>query len=140
MLLLLLFHSCNSRINSVDSVVTTEDDSTLDFTPAADNENYISIPGMDGLNFKSNTLNQTVDFYNPESNKCYFIIELYLSDGVLIWRSSPLKPSEHIRDIQLLKSLNKGIYRHCKLLYNCYSLSDNKPLNNGEVILEINVK
>lgn len=90
------------------------------------------------MNLKSGQLNQTVDFYNPAENNCYFQISLFLSDDTLIWKSDYIAPSEHITDITLHQELLKGLYPNCRLLYECYTLDAKSPLNSGEMILEIN--
>lgn len=112
---------------------------TLDFTPAGEQQdNMIVIPGMTGLNMKAGQLQQTVDFFNPEKNKCYFVLSLYLSDDSLIYQSDYLAPGEHITDISLKQELQRGVYRNCRLVYACFTLDEKRPLNTGEVILEIN--
>ena len=55
----------------------------------------ISIPGMNGIYLKANQTKQTVDFFNPEENQCYFIISLYLSDGTLIYKSDYIEPGDY---------------------------------------------
>lgn len=112
-----------------------------DFTPSGDgNKNAITIPGMTGLTMKAGQLEQTVDFYNPEQNECFFKISLYLSDNTLIYQSDYIAPSEHITDIALMQVLERGIYGKCRLVYDCFALDNKAALNSGEVILEINSK
>ncbi len=137
-IIIFLLRSCNSSIppNNEQSTTTS---STLDFKPYAEyRDKSISIPGMTGLDFKAGQLKQVVDFYNPENNPCYFVISLYLSDCTLIYQSDYLAPSEHINEINLKQTLQRGLYGNCRLLYNCYSLDTKAKLNSGEVKLEIN--
>lgn len=120
---------------------TETQNNELDFTPSGDgNKNAITIPGMTGLTMKAGLLEQTVDFYNPEQNECFFKISLYLSDNTLIYQSDYIAPSEHITDIALMQVLERGIYGKCRLVYDCFALDNKAALNSGEVILEINSK
>lgn len=135
--IILLLKSCNDTNHTINSTVPTETNS-LDFLSFGNNTNKISIPGMDGINLKSGQLNQIVDFYNPDNNNCLFKIQLYLSDNSLIWESNYIEPAEHITNITLKKALKKGTYKNCKLLYKCFTIDSKSPLNNGEVLLEIN--
>lgn len=138
MLIFLLF-SCRGNTKTDNAIITTQN-SKLDFEPVNDEIKTIKIPGTNGINLKADSINQSVYFYNPNENNCYFVIELYLSDNSLIWRSNWLKPSESITNIELLEPLQKGIYKNCELVYNCYSINEKKPLNNGKVKIEINSK
>ena len=117
----------------------TTSDKVLDFTPAEEGKS-IQIPAVTGIYMRSGQLNQTVDFYNPKENNCYFVISLYLSDDTLIYKSDMIAPAEHIKEITLLQELKRGIYRNCRLVYNCYSLDNKKQLNGSNVVLEINAQ
>lgn len=139
-LIFLIFCLCRSCEQS-PSDNTSEPEKTLEFIPADERDSdNITIPGITGLNMKSKQLKQTVDFYNPDSNLCYFKISLYLSDDTLIYQSDYLKPSEHITEITLHQALRRGIYKNCRLVYQCYSLTDKSELNSGEIKLEINAQ
>jgi len=130
-----LLRSCNTSVPPNDETPPP----TLDFKEYSEyQDKSISIPGTTGLNFKSGQLNQKVDFYNPESNSCYFIISLYLSDNTLIYKSDYLSPGEHIKEITLNQELKRGLYNNCQLIYNCYTLDNKSTLNSGKVKLEIN--
>ena len=117
----------------------TTSDKVLDFTPAEEGKS-IQIPAVTGIYMRSGQLNQTVDFYNPKENNCYFVISLYLSDDTLIYKSDMIAPAEHIKEITLLQELKRGIYRNCRLVYNCYSLDNKTQLNGSNVVLEINAQ
>lgn len=136
-ILVWLFYSCQSHKTNPADATTTESKS-LDFTPYNNTEDTITIPGIDGLNLKAGQLQQQVDFYNSSQNKCYFQISLFLSDGTLMWKSCYIAPSEEISEITLYKELQRGLYKNCRLVYDCYSLNDKSQLNSGEVKLEIN--
>lgn len=136
--IIIILRSCGGRTAPTTSE-TEPSKSTLDFTPAGERqENSIIIPGMTGINMNAGQLQQSVDFYNPESNECYFVLSLYLSDDTLIYQSGFIEPGENITEIMLSQMLERGIYGKCRLVYDCYSLNEKCPLNSGEVVLEIN--
>lgn len=136
--IILLLRSCGAGTGTVPTD-TTPQKNTLDFTPAVERQdNTITIPGMTGITMKSGQLQQTVDFYNPEQNACYFVLSLYLSDDTLIYQSNFLAPGEHITEIVLNQSLQRGVYGKCRLVYECFTLDNKCALNTGEVILVIN--
>lgn len=137
-------NNCLTNItqNSTDVIKVTQPTSPqLDFTPYNNsNKKQITIPSTNGITMYSNQTNQSVNFYNPQSNNCYFKISLYLSDGTLVYKSKLIAPNEHIRNIELKQKLERGLYRNCKLVYDCYSLKDKSKMNNAEIVLEINSK
>ena len=138
LILLLLLRSCQSGKPPPKVNDTTTESKTLDFVPNNETSQSIIIPGVNGINLKSNQLEQKVDFYNPDKNNCYFRITLYLSDDTLIWQSNLIEPSKHIIEIKLNQALQRGLYRNCRLVYDCYTLDEKSPLNGGQVKLEIN--
>ncbi len=111
---------------------------TLDFTSNNESNTSIIIPGVNGINMKSGQLEQKVDFYNPDENNCLFLISIYLSDDTLIWQSDLIRPSEHITQITLKQKLQRGLYRNCRLVYDCYAFDEKNILNGGQVKIEIN--
>ena len=122
-----------------DAPAVTNPDTTqgvLDFTPYPD-EAMITIPTTNGLKMQANSYEQVVDFYNPASNPCYMKISLYLSDGTKIYQSENLMPSERITNITLLEPLQKGLYKNCRIVYECFDLQTNAPLNGGQMTIEI---
>ena len=137
-ILVWLFYYCQSHETNPTADTTTTESKSLDFTPYNNTADTITIPGIDGLNLKAGQLQQQVDFCNPSQNKCYFQISLFLSDGTLMWKSDYIAPSEEILEITLVKELHRGLYKNCRLLYDCYSINDKSQLNSGEVKLEIN--
>lgn len=137
-IVVLVLRSCDCNNNSTLDITSSTESNRLDFTPYDKDKDKITIPGVDGLNLKAGQLQQQVNFYNPEKNKCYFKISLYLSDDTLIWQSDFLAPSDKISEISLNQELNRGIYKNCRLLYECFSLENKSPLNSGNVKLEIN--
>lgn len=141
-LVLLLFKCCSNRGITPppsDSTNTSEPEKTLDFIPAGE-EGRITIPGYAGIYFKAGTNQQTVDFHNPASNDCYFKISLYLSNDFLLYESDLIKPGEQLKEITINQKLEKGIYKNCLLVYQCYSLDGETPLNGSTQNIEINSK
>lgn len=141
-LAVVLLRSCDTPTESQEQKrASSTADNSLDYTPYIDDsKNQITIPAVNGFNFTSNSLTQTVDLYNPESNNCYFVISLQLSDTTEIWRSNYIEPGQTIDTITLNQTLQRGLYKNCKLIYNCYTLDNKSPLNGGNVVIEINVK
>lgn len=135
--IILCLRGCQPETNSVPTI--PEESKSLDFIPATKNENTITIPAITGLNMVAGQLQQAVDFRNPDTNNCYFQISLYLSDDTLIYKSGYLAPSEQIQEITLYQELEKGLYLNCHMVFDCFTLDEEKsPLNSGEIIIEIN--
>lgn len=111
-----------------------------DYSDIIENPN-ISIPGYDSLDFKAGKKKQSVNFYNPEVNTCYFCISLRLKqrEEEILWTSEWIEPGEEIRDIQLSRELKSGEYPAI-LKYECFSLKDETPLNGSNVELALSVK
>lgn len=119
--------------------IATEPNKTLDFTPMDDKgENSITIPGTNGIVLKPNQLEQTVNFYNPEKNNCLFVISLYLSDDTLIYQSDYIRPGAQLTEITLLTKLQKGIYKNCRLVYECFSMDGQTQYNGSQFSIDIN--
>lgn len=101
--------------------------------------NSIAIPGFTSLTFKKDQLNQSVNFRNPDINKCYFKLTLTLPDGEVLWKSDFLAPGENVTSIVLNRTLEAGVYEHAKLIYSCFSLDTLAPLNGARISFELNV-
>lgn len=139
-ILIIGLRCCNSSTpppSGTDSTTESTTDNELDFVPAGDNNGRIQIPAVTGLNMRAGQLEQTVDFYNPQENNCYFVITLCLSDDTEIYKSDMLAPGEHITAITLSQELQRGLYRNCRMIYNCYALDGKTKLNGSNVVLEI---
>lgn len=133
--LFLVLRACN--YNSGYNESTDESTSKpLDFIPIGES-NRITIPAVTGLALNAGSIRQTINLHNPSENSCFFIISIYLSDDTLIYQSDYLAPSERLTEIELNQELRRGIYRNCRMVYSCYSLSNKSPLNSGETIIEI---
>lgn len=113
-----------------------EKDKTLDFIAANDNKNTITLPAVEGLYFTAQQTKQTVNFTNPNQN-VYFVVSLYLSDDTMIFQSDLIPPLNSITEIELNQTLEKGIYKNCRLVYDCFDENRN-TLNSAEVIIELN--
>lgn len=137
LLLLLLLKSCHNTENA-PSEQTTPTQKTLDFEPYHDKR--INIPGFSGIHLESGQLNQKVSFYNPSDNNCYFVISLYLSDDTCIYQSDYIEPGEQLTDITLSQSLEKGLYKNCRLCYRCFSLDNKTELNGSTQTIVINTR
>ena len=135
-----------------------------DYSNIVENPN-ISIPGFESLDFKAGRKKQSVNFYNPEENTCYFRISLVLEQDngaetgnasgdapgneqgaagsaeneTVLWTSDLIEPGEEVGSITLNKELESGEYPAI-LKYECFSLKDETPLNGSNVELTLKVK
>lgn len=122
-----------------------------DYSNIVENSN-ISIPGYESLELKAGTKKQSVNFYNPKENTCYFRISLVIKYGAdtangkegnvgeetVLWTSEMIEPGEHVKSIKLSKELESGEYT-ATLKYECFRLQDKSPLNGSNVELTLNV-
>lgn len=135
--LLLCLRQCKNDMPA--SPRETEPSKTLDFTPVeGKTEDSISIPGTNGIYLKPNQLQQTVNFYNPEKNNCLFVISLYLSDDTLIFQSEYIRPGDQLKEITLRTELQQGIYKNCRLVYECFSMDGQTQYNGSQFSIDIN--
>ena len=125
---------------------TEKDYSNIEMNP------NISIPGYESLDFKTGKTKQSVDFYNPDENTCFFRISLVVKDETdtangeegnageetVLWTSDFIEPGEHVKSIKLSKELESGEYT-ATLKYECFRLQDKTPLNGSNVELTLNV-
>lgn len=102
----------------------------LDYTELAETE-YIELPAVETLKFKADTKKQKVEFHNPETNNCDFVITIKLSDDSVIYKSDKIKAGETVTDIVLTHKLIRGIYGNCSMIYNCYDSKDGHEQNGG---------
>ena len=125
----------------------------------------ISIPGYESLDFVAGKKKQSVNFYNPEENTCYFRISLVLEQGngaetgnasgdapgneqeaigsaeneTVLWTSELIEPGEQVKSIKLEQALKSGEYP-ALLKYECFSLKDQTPLNGSNIALTLRVQ
>ena len=92
------------------------------------------IPGWRTLNFKAGETVQEVSFRNPPQNECCFRISITLEDGTELWRSKDLlKPGEAVTRIELVRTLEGGIYRNALMRYECFTLDGKQKLNGADL-------
>ena len=96
----------------------------------------IAIPGYEKLSFAAGKTAQAVNRKNPPENACTFVLSLTLEDGETLWTGKALSPGEAFTHITLTRALDAGEYP-ATLRYDCFSLSDNTPLNGAEIQLTI---
>ena len=125
-----------------------------DYSNIVENPN-IAIPGYASLTFKAGKKEQSVDFFNPEENTCYFRMSLVMKEEdaqeteseqstqeekeTVLWTSEYLEPGEHIKSISLDRELDKGDYPAI-LKYECFALKDERQLNGSNVKLTLTVR
>lgn len=121
---------------------TSETQPTKDYSSIAENPN-ISIPGYNTLSFRAGEQEQSVDFYNPKENTCWFRLTLVLQDGsedgVTLWTSDRIEPEQRVERITLSQTLDSGDYP-AVLKYECFSLKDESPLNGSDITLTLEVR
>ncbi len=99
----------------------------------------IDIPGYETLIFAADKTTQAVNLKNPSKNACTFVLTLILDDGTIIWTGEALSPGMAFTRITLNQALGRGDYV-ATLHYDCYSLTDNTPLNGADIKLNIEVR
>lgn len=108
-------------------------------TSAASSSQSIAIPGFEKMVMKAGQTRQTVKLYNPETNACYFIITLSLSDGTPLYRSGMIKPGQVVDVIEISRSLQAGTYENAILQYDCYSSDGLQQLNGAQSVFNLEV-
>ena len=117
-----------------------------DTTSSSENEivvakqaNTISVPGFERMQFVARQKEQTVNFYNPARNECYFEITLLLPSGEELFHSGLLAPGKNIDSITLNYALEPGTYEGATLRYSCYSIGDMAQLNGANITFDLEV-
>lgn len=100
----------------------------------------IIIPGCETLFLKARQTEQEVMIRNPHENTCNFRITLLLEGGQAIWTSGIIPPGKTLTSIELNRELERGIYRHAIMKYECFSAEDGKQLNGAEIGLNIQAR
>ena len=134
-------HVSKTIVGEVETTSAENTIPTLNFTPAQEKDlsKAIKIPAVSGYDMVAGETTQRVMFENPAENKVLFKIRLYLSDDTLLWKSkSFIKPNEKIVEEELLMPLERGVYKNCKLYYDCYTLDHIHKLNGGMINVMIN--
>lgn len=89
-------------------------------TSAKHSTSQISIQGFNKICFLSGTLNQQVNFYNPETNDCVMNFCIKMPDGNILWEIENIYPGYGIYEIKLNKELEKGTYSDCTFVTRCF--------------------
>lgn len=97
----------------------------------------ITIPGITSLVFAPDTVNQKVNFYNPEENDCLFRMTLNI-DGKEYWQSGYCAPGKGYYDIELTEPIEAGTYS-AYLLVECFK-EDGTRLNGANVEFDLQVR
>lgn len=106
-----------------------------------DGQPGIAIPGYKSISLKADTMEQSVNLYNPAGNDCYFVMSLILPDGTQVWKSKMIAPGKGLYNITLDKTIPAGTYENSILKYECYKQDDNlTKLNGSEVKLILEVE
>lgn len=104
------------------------------------NTDTIDIPGFGSISLQAGATEQSVNFYNPEQNTCYFRMSLLLSDGTELWKSDLVEPGKAIYNITLNQTLETGEYENAILKYECFAMNEEQtPLNGSEIKLTLHV-
>ena len=101
-------------------------------------ENSIAIPGFQVLRLKANSLEQEPGFYNPDVNKSYFVIEVRLDDGTLLYNSDLIAPGKAIYKAQFSEILPEGSYSAI-VIYHCYALDSLEERNGAKIKIKVEV-
>ena len=141
--LMLLFTACGAG-NNADHIDEADPDSVAGDTVKRFAEaipgsgESIDIPGYENLTFQAESKHQSVYLFNPENNAAYFVMTLTLENGETLWTGKALYPGEVFTGIMLNKTLDAGNYAAI-LHYDCFSVSNNEPLNGAEIMLNLTV-
>lgn len=107
---------------------------------AAPDAESIAIPGYDELVLRARSIEQQVDFYNPEGNGCYFVISVLLPDGAELFKSGLIAPGSRLTSIDLSHALEAGTYAKAVLRYSCFRVGDMAQLNGADILLTLEVE
>lgn len=122
-----------------DRTSLTESSETKNEVIVTKQANAISVPGFERMQFVARQKEQSVNFYNPERNNCYFEITLLLQGGEELFHSGLLAPGKSIDSITLNYTLEPGTYEGATLRYSCYSLGDMSQLNGANITFDLEV-
>ena len=111
----------------------------FDYEPVIDNNGMI-LKAVTGIILKSDTVRQEFEIPNSSSNEYAIIALIILGDDTIIYESGFLYPGETIEEIELYKSLEKGVYRNSTLLYKFFTVDESHTfISQCEFPIEINV-
>lgn len=100
-------------------------------------QSSIAIPGFDRIAFQSNSTNQKVNLYNPDTNTCSMDFSIIMQDNSVLWSENNIQPGYGLYNIQINKKLEKGTYEGCKFSVRCYR--DGVELNGCDITFTLYV-
>lgn len=119
--------------------VSRGETATTETPTAADDTKSIAIPGYEAIPLKAGQNEQSVSFYNPAGNDCYFVVSLILN-GEELFSSEPIAPGEELHSIYLTQPLAAGVYYDVRLRYRSFDLNSMEELNGAEVVTILEVR
>lgn len=99
-------------------------------------EGAIAVPGFESLTFKANQVKQHVNFHNPETNNCFFLMTLYV-EGKEYWKSGYVEAGKGYYSIELYEPISAGEY-DAELLVRCFR-STGAELNSARIEFDLTV-
>lgn len=105
---------------------------------ASETSGGIAIPGYEEIRLKADQTTQSVSFYNPDDNNCYFVISLFIGNTEL-YTSEMIAPGGEITEIELIQPLSHGVYYEGIIRYSCYDLDTMEKLNGADVVTRLEV-
>ncbi len=96
----------------------------------------IAIPGFEKLTFKADQVKQQVNFQNPETNDCLFLMTLYVENEEY-WQSGYVEAGKGYYNIELYKPISAGEY-DAELRIQCFK-STGVELNSARVTFDLTV-
>ena len=99
----------------------------------------IAIPGFEAIQLKAGQQEQSVSFYNPAGNSCYFQLALIL-EGEELFTSDMIAPGEELHDICITQPLAAGVYYDARIRYRSFDLDSMEELNGAEVVTILDVE
>ncbi len=124
------------------------DQSAIEEKPAEmeELERNVAIPGFKTMTVSANTNTVSVDLYNPERNSGYYYLsfQFKVPDGngnyETLYTSDLVEGGKHLYQITLNHVLTAGVYEHCILHVQPYTVKDLTPTNNADVEFTLTVK
>lgn len=102
-------------------------------------EIHPAFPGFEKIKLTARQKKQSVHFYNPNWNQCYFEITILLPKGEELFHSGLLAPGEEITEIQINYPLEPGNYPNSIIEYSCYELGSMFPFRGAGIVTELEV-
>lgn len=93
-------------------------------------QKYIAVQGIMDMHFTANTLEQTVNFYNPKENECLMSIKIVADGHGTIFEKENIQPDYGLYAIRLNQELDAGIY-NANVIMAFTTLDGQTKLNSG---------